>query len=230
MPATHRPRVAGKESFISVEGIMRRFAVLLSLCALLTPMAAWASGINITNTGGSVTFSDSGIASYGSELKSWNNITAGKGHSLGTVQFSTGAWTSGSLWAGGTLSAAGSSFDVTGVGQWAKKLTGQSKNPITLFAGSFVGPIDWTLDSHTKYEYIFTLSGNLSGTLYTGRTVTGTTSQTIYAFTDQEPYDHKGSLHMGSGHFNTPEPGTLGLLGVGLILLAGMMRRKIHHA
>jgi hypothetical protein len=209
---------------------MRRIAVLLSLCALLIPMAAWASGINITNTGGSVTFSDSGIASYGSELKSWNNITPGKGHSLGTVKFATGAWTSGSIWDGGTLSATGSSFDVTGVGQWAKQLTGQNKNSITLFAGGFVGPIDWTIDSHTGDKYIGTLSGNLSGTLYTGRTVTGTTSQTIYVFTDQEPYDHKGSLHVGSGHFNTPEPGTLGLLGMGLIFVGGMMRRKIHHA
>jgi hypothetical protein len=193
-------------------------------------MAAWASGINITNQGGSVTFSDSGIASYGSELKSWNNIVAGKGHSLGTVSFATGAWTSGSIWTGGTLSATGSSFDVMGVGQWAKTLTGQNGNPITLFAGSFVGPIDWTVDSHKGDQYIFTLSGSLSGTLYTGRTVTGTTSQTIYAYTDQEPYDHKGSLHVGGGHFNTPEPGTLGLLGVGLTFIAGTVRRKVFGA
>ncbi|MGA7558783.1 MAG: PEP-CTERM sorting domain-containing protein [Terriglobales bacterium] len=206
---------------------MRRIAVVLAFSALLIPMAAWASGINITNTGGSVTFSASGIASTGSELKSWNNIVPGKGHSLGTVSFGTGAWTSGGIWTGGTLSATNSYFDVIGVGQWAKKLTGQTKNPITLFAGGFVGPIDWTVDSHTGDKYICTLSGNIEGTLYTGRTVTGTTSQNIWVFTDQEPQDHKGSLHMGNGHFNTPEPGTLGLLGVGLMLIAGTVRGKI---
>lgn len=206
---------------------MRLVAVLLACCALLIPMSAWASGINITNTGGSVTFSDSGITSYGSELKSWNNIVAGAGHSLGTVSFGTGAWTSGGIWTGGTLSATNSYFDVIGVGQWAKKLTGQNKNPITLFTGSFVGTIDWTIDSHKGDKYICTLSGNIEGTLYTGRTVTGSTSQTIWAFTDQEPNDHKGSLHMGSGHINTPEPSTLGLLGLGLLLLAGSVRGKI---
>jgi len=206
---------------------MKWIAVLLACGALLIPMAAWASGINITNQDGSVTFSASGIASYGSELKSWNNYVAGPGHSLGTVSFGTGVWTSGGIWTGGTLSAADSYFDVIGVGKWAKKLTGQDKNPITLFAGNFVGPIDWTVDSHTGDKYICTLSGNIEGTLYTGRTVTGYTSQTIWAFTDQEPYDHKGSLHMGNGHLNTPEPGTLGLLGVGLLLMAGTVRRRV---
>jgi len=209
---------------------MRRIAVLLACCALLIPVTAWASGINITNTGGSVTFSDSGITSTGSELKSWNNIVAGPGHSLGRVSFGTGAWTSGGIWTGGTLSDANSYFDIIGIGKWAKKLTGQNKNPIALFTGSFVGPIDWTVDSHKGDKYICTLSGNLEGSLYTGRSVTGSTSQTIWVFTDQEPYDYKGSLHVGSGHLNTPEPGTLGLLGVGLLLLAGTLRGKIFGA
>jgi hypothetical protein len=117
-----------------------------------------------------------------------------------------------------------------GVGLWAKKLSGQPTNPVTLFAGSFTGPIAWTLDSHNHANYVFTLSGTIEGTLYTGRIVTGTTSQTIYAYTDQEPYDHKGTIHMGNTNLTVPEPGTFGLLGTGLVGIMGMMRRKIFGA
>ena len=210
---------------------MRRITVILGLCALLLPMAAWADAIELTNVGGSVTFSSSGISSTMSELKSFKegaySIVAPKSGSLGTVSFSTGAFISGGIWTGGTLSATGSTFDVAGSGRWARILTGQSTNPVTLFTGSFVGPISWTVISHVKDNYIFTLSGRIFGLLYTGRDVSGFTTQTIYAFTNQEPYDHKGSLHAGSTSLPIPEPGTLGLLGTGLIAVAGSMRRKL---
>jgi hypothetical protein len=32
---------------------------------------------------------------------------------------------------------------------------------------------------------------------------------------------------MGNTGFGTPEPGTLGLLGTGLVAIAGMFRRKL---
>lgn len=61
--------------------------------------------------------------------------------------------------------------------------------------------------------------------LYTGRYVPGTSSQTIYIY-KQVIVDHKGNIHLGDTHFNTPEPGTLGLLGAGLLTMAGMIRRR----
>jgi hypothetical protein len=201
---------------------MRRIAVMLGFCALLLPMAAWADGIGFINQFGSVTITNAGIVSTGSELKGFNGITAPPGHSLGSVSFSTGALTSGSLWSGGTFSSAGSSFIVTGGGQY-----GVPKG--TIFDASFVGPIKWTLVSHTgKWDYVFMLSGVVSGEIYTGRWISGTTKQTIYVYKNQWARDHRGSIHLGDTNFHVgPEPGTLGLFGTGLIVLVGTMRRKL---
>jgi hypothetical protein len=206
---------------------MRRIAVVVGLCALLLPIAAWADGVSLTNQFGVVTISNSGISTIGSELLSWGSTQAGHNHSLGRVSFTTGAFTSGTIWTGGTLSATGSTFEVVGVGLWAKQLSGMS-SPVALFTGSFVGPITWTVTSQTgKFDYIFTLSGKIFGMLYTGRDVSGYTTQTIIAYRDQWYRDGKGSLRLGGEHFNVPEPGTLVLFGTGLIAVAGAVRRKL---
>jgi hypothetical protein len=96
---------------------MRRIAVVVGLCALLLPIAAWADAVNLTNQFGTVSISSSGISTLGSELLSWNSNVASAGHSLGTVSFKTGIFTSGGIWTGGTLSARGSIFDVSAIGQ-----------------------------------------------------------------------------------------------------------------
>jgi hypothetical protein len=205
---------------------MRRIAVVVGLCALLLPIAAWADGVDLTNQFGGVSISNSGISLTGSELKSWGSTEAGHMHSLGTVSFTTGAFASGGIWTGGTLSATGSTFNVVG-GSWAKKLTGVS-GPAALFTGSFVGPIAWTVVSHTgKFYYVFTLSGDIYGMLYNGRNVSGYTTQTIIAYRDQWYRDGSGSLHLGKTSYNVPEPGTLVMFGTGLIAFAGTLRRKL---
>ena len=199
---------------------MRRITVVVGLCALLLPIAAWADGIDLVNQYGTVIITNAGIISKGSELVSYNGISAPHRHDLGSVSFSTGAFTGASLWTGGTFSSAGSKFLIRGVGNY-----GQPKGVI--FSGTFVGPISWTLVSRTgKFGYVFTLSGEIEGQ-WNGRVVTGTTRQTIYADRNQWLKDHQGSIHLGDTRLNTPEPGTLGLLGMGLIAIAGAMRRKL---
>ena len=203
---------------------MRRMAVVVGLCLLVLPVTAWADGIDLTNQYGTVTISNGGISTLGSELKSYGKVVADKGHSLGTVSFWTGALTSGDIWSGGTFSDVGSSFIVTGVGN-----KGQPKGII--FSGSFVGPISWTLQSFNgKFTYVFTLSGTIQGQAWDGRTVTGTTSQTIYVYKNQWAKDGEGGIRLGDSNLPVPEPGTLGLFGAGLILVAGAMRRKLFGA
>jgi len=216
---------------------MRRVAVILALLALLVPAAAWATGIDLTNQFGTISINTGGVVSHQSELTSWGLIKAAPGHALGSVSFSTGAFTASTsegLFGNGSFAGgAGTMFDVSGTGTWANTLTGQKCGAgCSLFAGSFVGPVAWTVISIGKngFHYTFQLSGAIQGTFWDGRTVNGTTTQTIYAYKNQWFQDHQGGISLGKSNLAVPEPGTLGLLGTGLIFVAGSLRRKLFGA
>ena len=198
---------------------MRR-VVVLALLALALPMAAWADDITLTNLFGSISVKNSGITSVGSQLHSFNSIVAPAGHSLGSVSFHTGALLTGSIYTGATFAGGASSgFVVIGKGNY-----GQPKG--TIFTGSFVGPVNWTVVSHVKSTWTFELKGTIQGTLWDGRSATGTTTQTIVTVNGQL-VKGIGHIKMGDTNLTTPEPGTLGLLGTGLVGIAGMFRRKL---
>jgi PEP-CTERM motif len=214
---------------------MKRVTVIVGLCALLLSAAAWADNIKLTNNFGSVSVTDAGIVSTGMQLKSYGLVTAGAGHSLGTVSFHTGAFTAAGtcsvspLCSGTFAGGAASSFIVTGGGAWIKTLTGTTSTHVTLFSGSFVGPVDWQLLSigPNGYAYNFKLSGTIRGQFWDGRTVNGTTTQYITLYKNQWVNDHGGNIGLGTTHLAVPEPSTLGLLGTGLIGIAGTLRRKM---
>lgn len=202
-----------------------RPTLMLTLMLTLVTILAFASttvfadGIALTNQYGTATITDAGIFSHGSQLTSYNGVHAKPGHSLGSVTFSTGALTSGTILGGGTFSNVGSTFNVVG--------TGKGVPHGAIFTGSFTGPIAWALVSHVGQTYNFTLSGAISGMMFNGRTVTGFTTQSITLFRNQWVIDRKGKMTLGTTGLSTPEPNTLLLIGTGVVGMAGAFKRRL---
>jgi hypothetical protein len=198
---------------------MRR-VILLALLALALPMAAFAnSGVDFTNSGGTLAGTNSGLTLTGSILAAVNGLNGGGliTGNLGTVTFSTGALASGSLQMGGSF-AAGGTFTITGNG------TNGIPNG-TIFTGTFSGPVTWTLVTLANGTHNYTLTGALSGTLGSGFSTNGVTVQ-LTINTGKGFFNGSTQISSGDTNIVVPEPGTLGLLGTGLVGLAGLLRRK----
>ena len=133
---------------------MKRMLWLL-LLSLALPTAVFADSVDFTNSQGTLSGTSAGLSLSGSQLIAINGLS-GLGlvtGNLGTVEFSTGALTGGSLQMGGTF-AAGGSFVITG--------NGSNGIPSgVIFNGSFTGPVSWTLTTlaNGTHNYMATGAG-----------------------------------------------------------------------
>jgi hypothetical protein len=203
--------------------MIKKAIFLFILLAL--PLTVFAgSSVDFTNSGGTLAGSNAGLTLTGSTLIAVNGLGGGltTGNNLGTLTFSTGGLNSGDLQMGGTF-AAGGTFNITGNG------TSGVPNGV-IFDGSFTAPVTWTLMTLANGTHNYTLTGSVTGTWYTGAIIDGVTVQ-LTINTGKGFFNGQTTISSGDTNFTTvPEPSTLGLLGAGLLSVAGLARRKLKSA
>lgn len=203
-------------------------AVPLAILALALSVSAFANSgsLSFANTGGRITLLSNQTMIGNSTLTSFtgsNGITITG--NLGTVNYKTGTFVSGNVGSNATF-AAGGFFNIKGNGS-----NGLPNGAI--FTGAFTGPVSWLgtynpLGNQGKGNWTYVLSGQVAGSIHGigGGNATGLTIQFTFDVPNSQPFSKTVRLNHGVTSVTAPEPGSLALLGTGLVGVAGLIRRK----
>jgi len=207
---------------------MKRLIWIVALIVVALPLAAFANSgvvIDFDNAQSSLTGGTNNLTLTGAPIigvQNWPGLSPLiTGNNLGSMAFSlpTTSLTSGGLDQNHATFGPGGTFSITLNG-------GQGLPNGLVFNGSFVFA-NWSLISCTGSNCFYSFTGQISGSWMNKSTATADFTWEIESVGGK--YNgQNGILKSGNTTFTVvPEPGTLGLLGTGLLGLAGVLRRKI---
>ena len=132
---------------------------------------------------------------------------------------------------GNCVDLGGSGGNAQGVLQSVSSITLQPGTNYFLsfdLIGSQRGPTTSTTVDFGPYSQTFVLASNdvSSGVVVNALVTVSSVTTTYLTFTDNSPNDNIGALLDNVSITASPEPGTLALMGSGILGLAGMLRRK----